>query len=60
MISDNMYVNIIDIFGWYFAWKLIDRVVDKYELNKNKKLYVDLLLLILFVAYLIIKHKILA
>ncbi len=60
MISDNMYVNIIDIFGWYFAWKLIDRVVDKYELNKNKKLYVDLLLLVLFVAYLIIKHKILA
>ena len=59
MISDNIYVNIIDIFGWYFAWKLIDRVADKYELNKNKKIYVDLLLLVLFVAYLIIKHKIL-
>ena len=57
MIRDNMYDNIIDIFGWYFAWKLIDRFVDKYELNK--KYYVDLLLLVLFVAYLIIKHKIL-
>jgi len=59
MISDNMYVNIIDILGWYFAWKLIDRFVDKYELNKNKKIYVDIILLVLFVAYLIIKHKIL-
>lgn len=60
MISDNIYVNIIDILGWYIAWKLIDRIVDKYELNKNKKICVDVLLLVLFVAYLIIKHKILA
>lgn len=59
MISDNVYINILDILGWYVAWKLIDRIVDKYQLNENKKLGVDMLLLILVIVYLIIKHKIL-
>ena len=60
MISNNMYINIIDIIGWYISWKLIDRLVEKYELNKNKKYYVNILLLVLFIVYLIIKHNILA
>ena len=60
MISENIYINVIDIFGWYVAWKLIDRIVDKYQLNENKKYYVDILLLLLVIVYLIIKHKKLA
>lgn len=60
MISENIYINVIDIFGWYVGWKLIDRIVDKYQLNKNKKLYVDILLFLLVIVYLIIKHKKLA
>lgn len=59
MISDNVYINVIDILGWYIAWKLIDRIVDKYQLNENKKQCVDILLLLLVIVYLIIKHKIL-
>lgn len=59
MISDNVYINIIDILGWYVAWKLIDRIVDKYQLNENKKQCVDILLLLLVIVYLIIKHNIL-
>lgn len=59
MISDNVYINVIDILGWYVAWKLIDRIVDKYQLNENKKQCVDILLLLLVIVYLIIKHRIL-